>query len=106
MCVLYEVDPDGDLLIILPLNNGAFAHWNDSDEPEALPDSLESGCGVGNIDSSGTAGEGSLVDSCTSPSALHLKVSSKHLIFESRRFKKMLTGSWAEAEIHQDGQAM
>jgi hypothetical protein len=93
MYELYEVDPDGDLLIILPLTNGAFVFWNNLDEPEVLPDSLESDYKVGNIGSSGTIDEKSLIDSGTSLSVLYLKVSSKYLILASYRFKKMLAGS-------------
>lgn len=103
MCESYEVDPDGDLLIILPSTEGAFAPWNDPEDLEALPDLLESDPGVGIISSPSTTDEGNLLASYTSPSPLHLKVSSKHLILASRRFKKMLTGNWEEANIiHQD----
>jgi hypothetical protein len=88
MCEVYEVDADGDLLIILPPTDEAFAPWNGSDDLEVLPELLESDTGV----------------EVKSPSPLHLKVSSKHLSLASRRFKRMLTGDWKEAQIvHQDG---
>lgn len=101
MCELYEVDPDGDLLIILPFSNEAFAPWNDSDDREALP---ERDPGVEISSPPSTTHEGNLLASYTSPLPLHLKVSSKHLILASRHFRKMLTGNWGEANtIHEDG---
>jgi len=42
MCELYEIDPDGDLLIILSPTDEAFALWNDPhDELKVSPGSLE-----------------------------------------------------------------
>jgi len=99
MCESYEVDPDGDLLIILAASKEAFALWNDSDDLEALPELLESNCRDEITGSSSTTGERSPQASYASPSPLHLKISSKHLIMASRRFKKMLTGDWAEATM-------
>ncbi|KAH7333293.1 hypothetical protein BKA65DRAFT_564458 [Rhexocercosporidium sp. MPI-PUGE-AT-0058] len=82
MCEVYEVDPDGDLLIILP-STDPFAPWNDLDDLEVIPKLSENDTEIG-IDSS--------------------QISSKHLSLASPRFKKMLTGVWKEAhEIHKDG---
>jgi hypothetical protein len=104
MCELYEVDPDGDLLLILPSPEEAFAPWNEPEDVETLPDLPESGPGVGIISSPSATDEGDLPVSYTSPSSFHLKVSSKHLILASHRFKKMLTGNWVEANlVYEDG---
>jgi hypothetical protein len=105
MCELYEVDPDGDLVIILPSTDAAFAPWNDpNDELTVSSDSLENDFTVTIVCSQVTIVDERPSTSDASPPSVHFKVSSKHLSLASRRFKKMLSGDWGEAKtIYEDG---
>ncbi|KFY42445.1 hypothetical protein V494_02402 [Pseudogymnoascus sp. VKM F-4513 (FW-928)] len=105
MCELYEVDPDGDLVIILSSTDAAFAPWNDpNDELTVSSDSLETDFTVNIACSQVTIVDERPSTSDASPPSVHFKVSSKHLSLASRRFKKMLSGDWEEAKrIYEDG---
>lgn len=96
----YEVDPDGDLLISLvtsvqnfvgndeastepPANSETFDHTETT--YRTIPISLDT------------------VNDSTNTQA-SFKVSSKHLTVASRRFHKMLSGDWVEAnKVYSDG---
>lgn len=96
MANVVEVDPDGDLLIILslPTTPGPFAPWAGWDE--TISEHAKVGAAV---DGEKTA-HNEVVPFTTSTAASpesRFKVSSKHLCLVSRYFRKMLTGQWMEA---------
>lgn len=98
----YDVDPGGDLKIVLSLLAQPFAPCKC--DKELLPKSNdgEEAHHIGNV-SSATQDE-SLPHTPDQPPELVSKVSSKHLTLASRRFKKMLGGDWIEARtFHPDG---
>lgn len=97
----YDVDPDGDLKIVLSLSTSPFAQWKG--DQELSPD--DSNADANDIKDAHLAAEDSLLGSTPcQPIELRLKVSSKHLTLASRRFKKMLGGNWLEARtVHPDG---
>ncbi|KUI70814.1 hypothetical protein VM1G_06263 [Cytospora mali] len=100
MCKMYEIDPDGDLIIIHHKPKEAFAVWdNKKDSTNSPQDDVQ----VKKIGESQQEGS----DSSGSPSPAlesQFKVSSKHLTLASRRFRKMLSGDWLEANtIYPDG---
>lgn len=101
----YDVDANGDLLIILPSTIEEFAPWNDSnDELTTLPDSLENESTVKVVGSHTAIDDAGPSSGNMEPPYLQFKVSSKHLSLASRRFERMLTGNWEEAKtIHEDG---
>ncbi len=99
----YDVDSDGDLLLILSIPREPFALW---EIPEAPGPSLPTGPPV--VETPGVFDVP--MDESTPHGVkdisrqLQLKVSSKHLMMASPRFKKMLSGDWVEAKtIHPDG---
>jgi hypothetical protein len=90
----YQVDSDGDLLIILTIPREPFAPW----ELVEAPAIEEPGGSDGPTDESTSDGGEH------SSGQLQLKVSSKHMMMASPRFRKMLSGDWVEAKtIHSDG---
>lgn len=96
---LYEVDPDGDLLIVLalPPTPVPFAPWPNlvSQPRQDLTKDTQPTGDDADVLSTGPS---------RSNPALRLKVSSKHLSLASGYFKKMLGGGWAEAStVHHDG---
>jgi len=102
---MYEVDPDGDLIIILHSSEEQFAPWDDQDDkPTVSPTFLECDATVETGGLQVTTDGASPTSSITLPRSWHFKVSSKHLILASPRFKKMLTGDWKEAKtVNEDG---
>lgn len=98
----YEVDPDGDLKIILSIPTNSFAQWKDEGQEPSLDDSSANTDDVEDVHL--TTEGGALGITPSRPIELRLKVSSKHLTLASRRFKVMLSGNWLEARIvHPDG---
>lgn len=98
----YDVDPDGDLKIVLSLPTHPLAAWEG--DQDLLPN--DSNANADDIEDIPMAPyEARPLPSTLSQSTeLRLKVSSKHLTLASRRFKKMLGGNWVEAQtIHPDG---
>lgn len=91
----YDVDPDGDLKIVLSLLAHPFAPWKYDQELLTTSDDDEEAHDIGNV-SPATQDE-SLPHTPDQPAELVLKVSSKHLTLASRRFKRMLEGDWIEA---------
>ena len=99
----YEVDSDGDLLIILSIPREPFALWEIVEAPgPSLPTGPPA---IGNPGVFYVPSDEPTPDGVEHPSRqLQLKVSSKHLMIASPRFKKMLSGDWVEAKtIHPDG---
>lgn len=106
---LYQVDPDGDLVLILHNPNKPFAVWDEGleppsalVEPQAQEDTLQ-----GRSRSDSLASMHSSVDQpgevTQPPSQIRYQLSSKHLMLASKVFKTMLTGNWKEANVKSDG---
>jgi len=73
--LLYEVDPDADVLLIVPPNSKPFAPWD-----EALPNGVNGVNGVGANSSA----------AINSPLGLRIKASSRHLALASRVFRNRI----------------
>ncbi|KAI1084797.1 hypothetical protein F5B20DRAFT_523238 [Whalleya microplaca] len=124
VCETYDVDPDGDLLIILPVLDHPFAPW-DSEKPKDLSE-VDPAVGSASSSDEGNATpphdtEEALDDSfatlhCSDHAEIEsegghedvpdvrFKVSSKHLALASPRYRKMAAGPWLGATIiHPDG---
>ncbi|KAK3393883.1 hypothetical protein B0H63DRAFT_555185 [Podospora didyma] len=87
MSPLYEVDPEADVLLIVPPNNKPFAPWNDASS------------GPGQVNGLG-------INSKASPPpspGLRIKVSSKHLTLASRVFKNKLQHGSTRSSTQSDG---
>jgi hypothetical protein len=97
-----EIDPDGDLLIILTPSTEPFAVWQDDTLTE--DESMTEDTGSTSFQNLANMAQGCEANqseddtgSDSEPEKLCLKVSSKHLCFTAPRFKKMMAGTWMEA---------
>lgn len=87
--VLYEVHPQGDLVITLHNPNAPFAVKKPAlDDLEHEPDDIP----IVNPDTNGPAEDATHIDCLP-----EFRVSSSHLILSSDYFKRMLTGPWSES---------
>jgi hypothetical protein len=123
----YQVDPDGDVLVVIPRAVTPFAVWDEqentssnspdveliseqsrgSPETEAFEAEFpgpEDVSGRGELSSSEAlvhlftpAGERTSDAGLAMSSDLRIRVSSKHLVLASPHFRRMLKGNWAEA---------
>jgi hypothetical protein len=123
-----EIDPSGDLLIIVVPPTEPLAVWpfpdgeysddesdTSADDDEEMDESGDSeGSSNSEDDEMDTDTEEPEAEplpieteepaSAPTPEELRLKVSSKHLCLASRRFQRMLTGQWIEANtVYDDG---
>ncbi|KAI1204775.1 uncharacterized protein F4807DRAFT_316855 [Annulohypoxylon truncatum] len=102
---LYEIDPDGDVLLTLHNPNAPFAVWVPETEPEPEPEPEPQPEHI-------SLSKESLYDklraddtdpTCSSPPVQFL-VSSRHLVLASKYFRSILQGPWEEGTvIHSDG---
>ncbi|KAI1804862.1 hypothetical protein F4811DRAFT_255904 [Daldinia bambusicola] len=114
----HNLDPDGDILLILHNPNAPFAVWNPDWYKEVIP-SLSDQSDAESQDSdssevdhqtqseahSDTEQSSPASDQSTSTSSeVKFRVSSKHLCLASEYFKRLLRGPWKEAtSISEDG---
>ncbi|KAK3382141.1 hypothetical protein B0T24DRAFT_564082 [Lasiosphaeria ovina] len=89
MSALYEIDPEADVLLIVPPHSRPIAPWDDDSNPQA------NGLGINPPQKSKAAPP-------PSP-GLRIKVSSKHLTLASRVFKSKLAaspGTQSDGRVH------
>lgn len=105
----YQVDPDGDLLLILHNPNKPFAVWDEGHEPPSalIVSQTQEDTWQDRSRSDSPASMHSSVDQLDEvtqpPSQIRYQLSSKHLMLASKVFKRMLTGDWKEANVESDG---
>lgn len=96
MCEVSQVDRDGDLVIILSVTGEPCAPWD--------PDVALSGQRIDSLTVQSETLTGQDHKNPIPASKWRFKISSKHLILASQRFKKLLTGDWSEATtVYPDG---
>ncbi|RYP04961.1 hypothetical protein DL764_004122 [Monosporascus ibericus] len=116
----HEIDPDGDIILVLRHPNASFADWDETreDVSEPLPNHSNISSIAGSAPPQPVAGpapedgppapvdDGPEADDAdhTDPSEIQFRLSSKHLVSASPFFKKALRGPWKEGHsVTSDG---